>query len=73
MEEFGSQYQTLTSSDSAVNVTRAVSRLKSVFINFDNRHTSGNDDGANIHSVVNTFMGPMSPIPDANGVGQWEL
>jgi hypothetical protein len=65
---FVSQYQTLTSSDAAVNVTRAVSRLKSVFINFDNKHTRGNTDGSNVHSVVNTFMGPMAPIPDATGV-----
>ena len=56
---FITQYQTLTSSDSAVNVTRAVSRLKSVFINFDNRHTSGGNDGSAVHSNVNTFMGPM--------------
>jgi hypothetical protein len=68
---FITQYQTLTSSDSAVNVTRAVSRLKSVFINFDNRHTHGDPDGSNIHSVVNTFMGPMSPIPDGNGLGTY--
>ena len=68
---FVSQYQTLTSSDAAVNVTRAVSRLKSVFINFDNKHTRGNSDGSNVHSAVNTFMGPMAPIPDATGVGTY--
>jgi hypothetical protein len=68
---FITQYQTLTSSDSAVNVTRAVSRLKSAFINFDNRHTHGDPDGSNIHSVVNTFMGPMSPIPNADGIGTY--
>jgi hypothetical protein len=37
-----SQFQTLTSSDFAINVSRAVTRLKSVFINFDNR-TGDND------------------------------
>ena len=33
------QFQTITSSDFAVSVTRAVSRLKSVFINFGGAHT----------------------------------
>jgi hypothetical protein len=68
---FITQYQTLTSSDSAVNVTRAVSRLKSVFINFDNRHTAGGNDGSIVHSNVNTFVGPMAPIPDGNGVSSY--
>ena len=36
---FVTQYQTITSSDTAVNVTRAVSRLKSVFIDFASTHT----------------------------------
>ena len=68
---FITQYQTLTSSDSAVNVTRAVSRLKSVFVNFDNRHTAGGNDGSIVHSNVNTFMGPMAPNPDGNGVSSY--
>jgi hypothetical protein len=68
---FITQYQTLTSSDSAVNVTRAVSRLKSVFINFDNRHTAGGNDGSIVHSNVNTFMGPMATVPDGNGVSSY--
>jgi hypothetical protein len=59
---FITQYQTLTSVNTAVNVTRAVSRLKSVFINFDAAHTTNNSDGVNVHSVVNTFLGPMADL-----------
>ena len=55
-----------------MNVTRAVSRLKSIFINFDNRRTPGTTDGSNVHSVVNTFMGPMSPVPNDAGVGSYQ-
>ena len=54
-----SQYQTVQGGDFAVNVTRAVSRLKSVFVNFDGDHatTSAN---AVVHQQFNTFMGPMA-------------
>ena len=64
---FITQYQTLTTVDAAVNVTRAVSRLKSVFINFDASHTANNNDGVNVHSVVNTFLGPMADMIDYFG------
>jgi len=76
---FITQYQTLTSSDAAVNVTRAVSRLKSVFINFDAGHAANNSNGSVVHSSVNTFMAPMT---DADYMGanynylkelQWQL
>ena len=55
------QFQTLTSSDFAVSVTRAVSRLKSVFINFDGNHTVDAASGINgfFHRTFNTFVGPM--------------
>jgi hypothetical protein len=55
------QFQTLTSSDFAVSVTRAVSRLKSVFINFDGNHTADAASGINgiFHRTFNTFVGPM--------------
>jgi hypothetical protein len=53
------QFQTLTSGDFAVSVTRAVSRLKSVFINFDGDRNPGTDEGL-FHRSFNTFMGPMS-------------
>lgn len=69
-----SQFQTITSSDFAINVSRAVTRLKSVFINFDNR------TGDNVvHKNMNTFVSPMT---DADFVGaeydytkelQWQL
>jgi len=64
---FITQYQTLTTVDAAVNVTRAVSRLKSVFINFDASHAANNNDGVNVHSVVNTFLGPMGDLTDYFG------
>ena len=64
------QYQTLTSSDASVNVTRAVSRLKSIFVTFDNRHTPGTELGSLVHSNVNTFMGPMTDPVNADGVGK---
>ena len=59
---FITQYQTLTSSDTTVNVTRAVSRLKSVFVNFDGAHVPNTHDGSVVHTTVNTFMGPMAPV-----------
>ena len=66
-----SQYQTLTSSDASVNVTRAVSRLKSIFVTFDNQHTDGAGNGSLVHTNVNTFMGPMCPLPDDQGYGNY--
>jgi hypothetical protein len=69
-----SQFQTLTSSDFAINVSRAVTRLKSVFINFDNRTA---DNVA--HKNMNTFVSSMT---DTDFVGadydyskelQWQL
>ena len=53
-----SQFQTITSTDFAVSVSRAVSRLKSVFINFDGTHRDTTDKGL-FHRTFNTFMGPM--------------
>jgi hypothetical protein len=52
------QFQTLSSHDFAVSVTRAVSRLKSVFINFDGGRNEASDKGL-FHRSFNTFMGPM--------------
>jgi hypothetical protein len=52
------QFQTLTSGDFAVSVTRAVSRLKSVFINFDQGRNDTSEAGL-FHRNFNTFMGPM--------------
>lgn len=54
-----SQYQTVTSGDFAVNVTRAVSRLKSVFVNFDGDHRTANKEAV-VHQLFNTFMSPMA-------------
>ena len=54
-----SQFQTITSTDFAVSVSRAVSRLKSVFVNFDGARSETNENGL-FHRAFNTFMGPMS-------------
>ena len=57
------QFQSITSTDFAVSVTRAVSRLKSVFINFDGNHQADSDadnDADYFHRSFNTFMSPMT-------------
>ena len=76
------QFQSITSTDFAVSVTRAVSRLKSVFINFDGSHQADSDadnDADFFHRSFNTFMSPMT---NANFAGerynfdkefQWQL
>jgi hypothetical protein len=47
-----SQFQTLTSADFAINVSRAVTRLKSVFINFDNNHDKNDSGSALVHKNI---------------------
>jgi hypothetical protein len=71
------QFQTLSSNDFAVSVTRAVSRLKSVFITFDQgRNTT---EAGLFHRAFNTFMGPMFGPDyvggeyDFNKELQWQL
>ena len=72
------QFQSLSSSDFAVSVTRAVSRLKSVFINFDGGRNQSSDEGL-FHRSFNTFMGPMNGTDYVNGEYdynkelQWQL
>ena len=53
-----SQYQTITSADFAVNISRSATRLKSVFINFDGDHTNSNTKQT-VHRNMNTFAHPM--------------
>jgi hypothetical protein len=72
------QYQTMTSVDFAVNVSRACSRLKSVFINFDNTHTKTTNNTV-VHKQFNTFTNPMTDA-DFTGVPydyskelQWQI
>ena len=73
-----SQFQTLTSTDFAVSVTRAVSRLKSVFINF-NGAIDDNTDKRMFHKSFNNFVGPMTGTDyvggeyDYNKELQWQL
>ncbi|MGV2342022.1 MAG UNVERIFIED_CONTAM: hypothetical protein LVR18_51355 [Planctomycetaceae bacterium] len=54
-----SQFQTITSSDFAINVSRAVTRLKSVFINFDDAHGATSTSDV-VHKTFNSFKHPMS-------------
>ena len=57
------QFQTITSADFAVSVTRAVSRLKSVFITVDHTHPddSAATQGSHLwHRSFNTFVSSMS-------------
>ena len=53
-----SQYQTITSADFGVNISRSATRLKSVFINFDGDHTNSNTKQT-VHRNMNTFAHPM--------------
>ena len=53
-----SQYQTITSADFAVNISRSATRLKSVFINFDADHNNSTTDHV-VHRNMNTFVHPM--------------
>ena len=66
MEHISQQFQTITSSDFALSVSRSVSRLKSVFINFDADRSNTNENGL-FHRSFNTFMGPMAGGNYTNG------
>jgi hypothetical protein len=73
-----SQFQTITSSDFAINVSRAVTRLKSVFINFDDAHGATSTSDV-VHKTFNSFKHPMSGAVyavgdyDYNKEFQWQL
>jgi len=81
-----SQFQSITSSDFAINVSRAVTRLKSVFINFDGGVRYDGDgvasnDTTPIHKKFNTFVHPMkgpsfakdTAIYDSDKEVQWQI
>lgn len=74
-----SQFQTITGGDFAVSVTRAVSRLKSVFLTFDGDHTTQNTTNKLLHNQFNTFAGPMASADWTTGTYdygkelQWQL
>ena len=75
-----SQFQTISSSDFAVNVSRACSRLKSVFINFDSTpHTITTAGETLVHKQFNTFTHPMTDsefsgmVYDYQKELQWQL
>ena len=54
-----SQFQTITGGDFAVSVTRAVSRLKPVFLTFAGDYTSQDTTNKLVHKEFNPFVGPM--------------
>ena len=72
-----SQFQTITSGDIVANVSRAVTRLKSVFVNFDYEHSlTGADNtlklkSAVVHRPFNTFAGPFR-LNDFYNVGPYD-
>ena len=72
------QFQSLSSTDFAVSVTRAVSRLKSVFITF-NGVNDNTTDKRMFHKAFNTFLHPMTGsdyvggLYDYNEELQWQL
>ena len=55
-----SQLQSVLSSDIAVNITRALTRLKSVFITFDGPHTGSSTDWIPLLKTTNNFIHPMN-------------
>ena len=67
-----SQYQTVSGGEFAVNITRAVSRLKTVFINFDNTHLTTNASEV-VHGQFNTFTHPMAGPDFTGGVYNYNL
>ena len=74
------QFQTITTSNIAANVSRSASRLKSVFITFDNDHPVVADSASSVvHRQFNTFLGPMHGANytvgtyDYNKELQWQI
>jgi hypothetical protein len=53
------QLQSVLTSDIAVNVSRALTRLKSVFITFDGTHTGASTDWIPLLKTTNNFIHPM--------------
>ena len=58
-----SQIQTIAGQSNAVNITRSVSRLKSVFITLNCDHAALTPEELIQHSAFNTFFHPMSNTP----------
>ena len=55
-----SQLQSVLTPDIAVNITRALTRLKSVFITFDGTHTGASTDWIPLLKTTNNFIHPMN-------------
>ena len=62
-----SQFQTITGGDFAVSITRAVSRLKSVFLTFAGDYSSQDTTNKLVHKEFNTFVGPMRSADCSTG------
>ena len=62
-----------------MSVTRAASRLKSVFLSFDGDHTAQDTTNKLFHNQFNNFVGPMASADFATGTYhyskelQWQL
>ena len=75
-----SQFQTITSSDFAINVSRSVTRLKTVFVTFDGDHNVDSTQSSQVHKNFNTFKHPMASLDylplegyEYNKELQWQL
>jgi hypothetical protein len=55
-----SQLQSVLTPDIAVNITRALTRLKSVFITFDGTHTGASANWIPLLKTTNNFIHPMN-------------
>ena len=62
-----SQFQTITGGDFAVSITRAASKLKSVFLTFAGGYSSQDTTNKLLHKEFNTFVGPMTSADYTTG------
>ena len=62
-----SKFQTVTGGDFAVSITRAVSRLKSVFLTCARNYSSQDSTNKLVHKEFNTFVGPMKSYDFTTG------
>jgi hypothetical protein len=67
-----SQIQTIAGQTNAVNITRAVSRLKSVFITFGVSVEQLTIEEQLLHSYFNTFFHPMNDTPTFTSDGLYD-
>ena len=68
-----SQLQSVLSPDIAVNITRALTRLKSVFITFDGPHTGASTDWIPLLKTTNNFIHPMNSSATYDSTKEFEF